>query len=275
MLKSIRFFTFVLVYLNLLFYSYSLETKNSFIWCDNFILGGSFNGKWIDSKDVFSKIKKGDKFKLYNLNGFIQTVYADKPYLDEQCESPSLDMNGYSFDVPASESFVAVNSNWNEQPRKAVTLSNDIPVYKECAKQILAYNKIYTSSPSISQVFKIDLEGDGIDEVVITLNNIVFEDSNLSAKKGDYSAVILRKIVNGKVKNILVEGTFYDHIEKRADGFEHSFIFTHKVFNFLDLNGDGIMEIITGNREFEGFGVSVYEIKNGKSTQVLDNGWGV
>ncbi len=275
MLKSMKILFFLIIYSSSILSLYSANEKKSFVWCDNLILGGSLNGKWIEAKDIFSKIKKGDKFKLYNLNNFLQNVTAEKPYLDEQCESPFLDMNDYSSDVSNSDYPVAVFSSWNVQPRKSVKLNNNIPAYKECATQILASNKIYTSSPIISQIYKIDLEGDGVDEVVMTINNVAFEECESIAKKGDYSAIVLRKIINGKVETILIEGTFYDHIEKREDGLYYPGIFTHKIMNFLDLNGDGILEIITGDMEHEGFGYSVYEIKNGKSVKVLSNGWGV
>lgn len=83
---------------------------------------------------------------------------------------------------------------------------------------------------------------------------------------------MVRKIINGEVSNILLDGWFNKTQRRR--------ILLHKGRTFevtaiLDLDADGKMEVVANDDEHEGAGSTVHKIDGGKSTKVLNEGIGV
>ncbi len=90
-----------------------------------------------------------------------------------------------------------------------------------------------------------------------------------SPNVGDYSFVLLRKIVGKTVQNIVVAGDF---IKRNIDfGAPNQYMLS----SIADLNGDGKMEIIIYGEYYEGSWAEIYEIKENKPTKVLETGCGV
>ena len=159
--------------------------------------------------------------------------------------------------------------------RKAVPLSTKNAVYAKILKEYLGRNGLPDAEPQIMQLFKVDLDGDGQDEVVIYAQNII---GNVSATweldpslcgssrfpsgvftHGKYSVLLVRKIVNGKVREIPLSQCI-------APGDRPILL---AISQFADLNGDGIMKIITDECSDEGFSSAVYEIKDDKAAKNL------
>ncbi len=86
---------------------------------------------------------------------------------------------------------------------------------------------------------------------------------------GDYSFVLLRKIVNKKVQNILVWGEF---ITKNEDLPPPN---TYEITGIADLNGDGKMEIVANSAYYEGASQTIFEIQGNKPVAVLEIGCGL
>jgi hypothetical protein len=117
---------------------------------------------------------------------------------------------------------------------------------------------------NLNQIIQVDLEGDGQREVLITGN--FYKRGIMEAQTvGDYSfALLRRKTVKGKVRNILIGGEFftkrgyYDPPNER------------KILAVADLNGDGRMEIVLDTFYYEGNWKQVFEIKGTKLSKVLE-----
>lgn len=78
-----------------------------------------------------------------------------------------------------------------------------------------------------------------------------------------FSFVILRTLSHGAMKSYVPNGEFG---HKSGD-----FPFERYVLaGILDLNGDGVMEVIVESSYYEGGGDEVYEIKNGRPRRVLE-----
>jgi hypothetical protein len=122
----------------------------------------------------------------------------------------------------------------------------------------------------LTQLYRVDLEGDGKDEVILTATKYSGE-SGASAKKGDYSFTLIRKIIAGKVKNIMLDGDF---INKNIDFGAPSTFWMSAV---IDLNGDGKMELVQNASYYEGSGSAVYQLVNGAPVEIkiLGAGCGV
>ena len=175
-------------------------------------------------------------------------------------------------------------------PRKAAALSVKNATYEKIMKEYLARNGLPDATVNIMQLFRVDLEGDGVDEVVIYAQNVVDpkkyadlwkQDKPMEefmpvikpvTERGMYSVLLLRKIVSGKVSEIPLVSFV---ASKGASPDEGSIPIVQCVYQFADLNGDGTLEIIFGGAHYEGYDYNVVEVrKNGSVEIMLSNGSG-
>jgi hypothetical protein len=98
---------------------------------------------------------------------------------------------------------------------------------------------------------RVDLEGDGLNEVIVVSEEIT---GGMLPAVGDYSIIFMRKVVQGDVEtSVLAESIVLD---------EETFPETFRVGAVADLSGDGKMEIIVSSAYFEGLAVEVFEYVN-------------
>ena len=146
---------------------------------------------------------------------------------------------------------VAISAPWELTPHLAESLSDD-GTYAGLASELLADRGLVVAEPTIVQLLRVDLEGDGINEVIVVAEDIV---GGFLPIAGDYSIVFLRKVVEGEVQTaILGESVILD-----AEG---AFQASYRVGSVADLSGDGQMEIVLSSAYFEGLGVEVWEYVN-------------
>ena len=190
-------------------------------------------------------------------------------------------------DISAFEAQItklAARGGWNPAPRQATALGTNHATYAKVVKDILARNGLPDATPQIMQLFRVDLEGDGVDEVVLVAQNILGPETaavtwlaeDLSArmsavperaKKGDYSLVLVRKLVGGKVREI----PLYQFIARKDSGpGDAGWVppLLHKVHGFADVNGDGVMEILLAERSCETFSYQAYTIKGESAMKI-------
>ena len=186
-------------------------------------------------------------------------------------------------------SLAARYDGWESAPRRqAAALATKNATYTKIIKDYLGRNGLPDAAPQIMQLLKVDLEGDGVDEMVIVAQNIVKNDTAAmtwamdkplsstadipqSAEKGNYALALVRKIVNGKVREIPLSQFIALKNSGPGDaGWTPPIL--PKVYQFADLNGDGVMEIIVNENSCEGSSYQVYEINGDKAVKILANG---
>ena len=266
----------------------------SIVVFDSILLGGFEDRKWISPAETATKIVGGESYALYSSEKYLGNDIGSAVV---QCTEGGSDCEIVSIQTNKSEdlSLLALHDkkgklSWNPAPRKATMLGSENETYKKVVKDILAKNGLPDARPQIMQIFRVDLEGDGVDEVVLYAQNIadpkehpnkwkpdqsLLKDTGVrgGSKKGDYSLLLLRKIVGGKIQEILLDSFFATRDGSPVDE-KWVVPIVHKIFQFADVNGDGVMEILTGSAYYEGFSYSVYAVKGGDVKAVLTNGIG-
>lgn len=224
------------------------------------LIGGVKNGKFLDAKATAAALKGGESYELFTMMGHEEgTMTGAKPKNDQDV---CTDFYYVELD-PKAETGIALGDGyrWNPVPRIPKALSLTDKTYIKIASDFLRLKGIAKPVVKLTQLYRVDLEGDGQDEVILSATKYS-GDNAAAASKNDYSFTIVRKIVAGKAKNILLGGDFI------TKGFDFGAPNTYEVSAIADLNGDGKMEIIHHGAYYEGSGTTVYQILNGKEVEI-------
>lgn len=227
-----------------------------------YLLGASRDHLWLDADRAAAHIHGHERYDMF----------ADSLYLRDATgtiafpiESPGPCAGNYFVTLdpaPYVTPAVAIAGNWNVTPRLPVELSPHIQVYKDVVADLLLQQGIEEPQVQLSEVLQIDLEGDGINEVLITANHIL-DGVFPPVEAGDYSLVMLRKIVAGDVISLPLVVEVYPQAEELA------YPYVHTVVGVLDLNDDGSLEVVVHGARWEGMRMLIFEIEGGDIHIVL------
>ncbi|MCB0991648.1 MAG: hypothetical protein R2770_07450 [Acidimicrobiales bacterium] len=152
------------------------------------------------------------------------------------------------------------------RPREVLETS-PTPEYVELVQSIVDS----TGAPAtieIDRVLRFDLEGDGVDEVLIEANSVDAGDP-YDLNPGQYSVLLLRRIgPDGEVDNVVL------HSEGAPAGDEFVYMTYFYIRGLADIDGDNTFELIASYSGFEWFGVDVVDL-TGDTSNLLNAGCGV
>lgn len=231
-----------------------------------YLLGGTRDKNWIKPQATAAQIKGGEKYRLLEPKRVSGMAIGSKARTNEApCEKT------FFVDIKPRKSVLAIGGKWKTQPRATQILGNNSPVYRKIVGDILRKNRLQPNV-KITQIWRVDLEGDGQNEVLISATNHKGYETpgSISSRslKNEYSMTLLRKVVGGKVVTQMLEEEYYP---KNKD-FNAPNVFT--LAGVWDLNGDGRLEIVTFGRYYEGNWTTIYEMRGSKATKVLEEGCG-
>lgn len=144
---------------------------------------------------------------------------------------------------------VAISAPHDLQPHLYDDDDADDGTYAAFAADLLSSRGLEVDEPVIKQLIRTDLEGDGVNEVLVVAEEVT---PGLLLQPDDYSILFMRKVVDGEVQTAVLEETVVMDEDDQ-------FLGAHSVGTVADLNGDGKMEIVSNSAFFEGFGVAIWE----------------
>lgn len=240
-----------------------------------YLLGATVGGRWVNATKVAHGISPRERYRLYRLTRAMGTSAGTRPRSEgAPCEDTLFvqfhGKNGRS--LAGAE--VAVGCSWPALRRTPRRESTDQFIYRNVIRDILRQHGIRNPTVHINEALRVDLDGNGAKEVLISATHYASDASGSgqipghSTKAGDYSIIVLRKIVRGRVQDILLDGEFY--IKSSPFAAPN----TYRVIGVLDLKGDGKMEIITHASYYEGDSVEVWQVTGNRVRSVLGAGCG-
>jgi hypothetical protein len=236
-----------------------------------YLLGASAGGQWLKPEAAAGLIPGSEQYRLYTLTGEAGNSVGGKPTKGEDACADTLYVTLAPY--PSGRgSLVAVAGPWNALPRKLKAGSTQAQVYREAAAEILRSKGIDNPKINLTQVIQVDLDGDGVEEVLVSATNYARfnPEGGLTpdARAGDYSLVFLRKVVEGKVVTKIITGEYYPMAKKFTAPAEH------RIIGVLDLNGDGSLEIVLSGRYYEGDWAEAYRVQGTKIIKLFNMGCG-
>lgn len=228
----------------------------------SYLLGGAKNGKWLTAQEVLPTLKGKIGFVAVGLKGFKKNklIYGVKGEEFGACP----DVGSIKFETENTVPAVGEGAKWNLVPRASQPIALNDKAGAKTIANFLKTKGIIKTNIKLTQVFIVDLDGDGQNEILIA-GNYYKRGMQNEQSIGDYSFVLLRKSVEGKLRNILIEGEFFT----RKDS-EYAPPNEREISAVADLNGDGRMEIVLHTFYYEGEQATVYQLEANKLVKALD-----
>jgi hypothetical protein len=137
-----------------------------------FLLGSARKGRWLSAKETAKGLRGGEEYRLYSATKLIGNRKGGKPVSEEET-CPDV------FKVPLkqdeTDAVIAIRADWNALPRTPVFASTSQPAYQKAAHDFLVSKGIKNPQVKVTQVVRIDLEGDGTDEVLGQRDQLLFK----------------------------------------------------------------------------------------------------
>ena len=230
----------------------TLAAPDTFLIAGSTCLLGWWDGDWQSEGEP--PVVGGEEYQIVRLDEPVTTSIGTEPR--PWCEPLELEniefepaLPGEWLDLDA----IAVQTTGDARPYSVEILPNTIPAYVDATAELLAAFVPPDPVINVTQVIRTDLEGDGVDEVIVAASSM--PENPLDTVAGDYSIVYLRKLVEGDVQTAIL-GRFV-----AEDSGPFNWV-RYEVSAVADLNGDGRMEIVIGGPVWEGAFLGVYEYVN-------------
>src|SRR5262245_52591674 len=237
-----------------------------------YLFGATSDGKWIKAEEA-AKALTETTYRIYGLTQSLGEAKGGKPKPSE--EDVCSDVLTVSLSPRPEKGEIALAAPWNALPRKPQVIDPTQKVYVDAVRDFLKTKGIDQPKVKIENILRIDLDGDGEEEVLISATNYFQKEESVPMRSpaGSYSMVLLRRVVAGKVETQLVEGEFYPKAFNGTEEFNAPN--AYKVIAALDLDGDGKMEVVVASQYYEGAATTIYRCNPKKIEELLSVACGV
>ena len=239
------------------------------------VAGWSEDGAWVTLDDGEAPAVVGETYQVVQVGEPTRTATATA--VETGCEfvEGSRNVDGLMGADDWPDFPLAIAADWDVVPHPIEMLSTESEIYIDIVADVLVGQGVIDPAPELRQVIRTDLEGDGVDEVIVIAGHDGLFGAGGAVAAGDYSIAILRRLIEGEVQTaILGFFTVGDDFDPTTDA---PYIVVYRVAAVADLNGDGRMEIAVNDRYYEGSGTIVYDYVNDDlgPVPVLNVGCGV
>jgi hypothetical protein len=239
-----------------------------------YLFGATADGKWMKAEEAAKAMSDEATYRIYGLTQSFGEAHGAQPKANEEDVCSGLLV--VSLSPEPEKGVIALAAPWNALPRKAQVIDQTQKVYVDAVRDFLKTEGIDEPKVKIENIVRVDLDGDGEEEVLISATNYFQKDEGapMRSPAGSYSMVLLRRVVAGKVETQLVEGEFHPKAYVSDDA-SFNAPNVYKVIAVLDLDGDGKMEIVVRSDYYEGGATTIYRCDPKKIEELLSVSCGV
>ena len=224
-----------------------------------FLFGAISDGKWIKADKTSKLLTQKTTYRVYGLTQALGEAKGGKP---KAVEDVCTDTLSVSLSPKPEEGVIALAAPWNALPRKPQVIDSTQKIYVDAVREFLETKEIKQPEVKIDNILRVDLDGDGEEEVLISATNYFDEPDRVPMRSpaSSYSMVLLRRVVAGKVETQLIVGEFHPKAYPKAAEEEGRFDApnAYKAIATLDLDGDGKMEVVIDSHYYEGGETTIY-----------------
>jgi hypothetical protein len=156
---------------------------------------------------------------------------------------------------------IGVAHGWQVTQRAVEELPSTNEFYRQVVTDWLSQAGMTDPQIGTIQIHRVDLEGDGSDEIFITDTRV---EGQHGTKPGDHSIILMRKVISNEAVTIPIVVDTYASLKQ-----PYPFPCTYFIGNFIDLNQDGVLEVVVEFERWEGFGAIVYEVDGENAQEVF------
>jgi FG-GAP repeat len=238
-----------------------------------YLFGATADGKWIKANEAAKAIGDETTYRVYGLTQSLGEVKGGRPKAVEDVCTDTLTV---SLSPKPEKGVIALAAPWNALPRKPRIADKTQQVYVDAVRDFLQTKGIGQPKVKIDNILRVDLDGDGEEEVLISATNYFSMKDRVPMRSpaSSYSMVLLRRVVSGKVETQLVQGEFYPKAYVSSDG-SFNAPNAYSVIAVLDLDGDGKMEVVVASNYYEGAETTIYRCDPKKVEALLSVACGV
>jgi hypothetical protein len=234
-----------------------------------YFFGATENGKWIKAEKAANSVSDVTVYRVYSLTEQLGETEGSKPAaLEDVC----METMSVSLSPRPETGVIALAAPWNALPRKPRVADATQQVYIDAVRDFLKARGIKDPKVKIKRILRVDLDGDGEDEVLLSATNYLSaedEEVPASSPEGSYSIVLLRRVVAGKLKTQMIAG------EIHADAKHFNAPNWYDLAAVLDLDGDGNLEVVVHSHYYEGGATTIYRCEPAKIRPLLEVECGV
>ena len=235
-----------------------------------YLFGAISDGKWIKADETAKLIGDETTYRVYGLTQTVGDAKGDKPKPEDV---PCEETLAVALSPQPEHGVIAIAAPWIGLPRKPQVTDPTQKTYVDAVREFLRTKEIDQPKVKIDNIVRVDLDGDGEEEVLISATNYFRKEDSVPMRSlaASYSMVLLRRVVAGKVETQLIVGEFYPKAYPKAAQEEGRFDSpnAYKVIATLDLDGDGKMEIVIDSHYYEGEETTIYRCDPKKSEALL------
>jgi hypothetical protein len=211
-----------------------------------FLLGGWANG-WLDPAETVARLG-ALPYRLY-VDSRPAGALEGRPFAAAggPCPIPIVQFDEV---IPGGAVALLAAATWAPDARPVREMAATEPLRAQVAR-LLAEQGIASPEVRIDQVLRVDLEGDELDELLITATRLGDGSAGRAVNAGDYALVALQPAVGGSLVPLA--------LEVYLEAAEQAFPYAPVVTGVLDVNGDGRMEIVVRQQRHEGLQVTLFE----------------